>query len=83
MGNLARLGQDAGDDAATAMIEQRHQRGSRWTYRRVDWEYDLEMLRNTGQFQSRYYMSEPAFGKLARIARSDVPIGAKQPWAMR
>lgn len=34
---------------------------------RIDWKADLQSLRNTNEFQSRYHMSEESFDKLVEI----------------
>mmetsp|Transcript_13578 Transcript_13578/g.28057 ORF Transcript_13578/g.28057 Transcript_13578/m.28057 type:complete len:80 (-) Transcript_13578:273-512(-) len=36
-------------------------RDDKYFYPRMNWEKDVEMLRRTNQFKSRYHMSEEAF----------------------
>ena len=72
-------GEDAEVFAAAQSLDFKDVRGSKFLYKRADWEEDLEMLRAAGQFHSRYHMPEPAFSKLAEILRGDLPAGELQP----
>ena len=67
------LGDSSSDEEA-----ERQRREQKWKFSRTNWGKDLEMLRHTKAFQSRYHMPEPSFNKLARILRPHLQVDEKQ-----
>ena len=58
--------------------DDRQRRREKWTYKRIDWEADLQKLRYTKGFEARYRMTEESFNTLVDILRADVTLDAKQ-----
>lgn len=72
---------DEGDDQDLLFVllfSGKQQRRVKWMHRRIDWNYHIEMLRETGKFQSRYHMKEPTFNYLVQNLRCKITCNEVQ-----
>ena len=78
---LLKIIEESGDDDLFffLLVTGKQQHRVKWKHQRIDWNYHLRMLRETGKFQSRYHMKEPTFHKLARMLRGLAARNEVQP----
>lgn len=65
------------DDLDTIFGARKQERKIKWTHQRVDWDYHWRMLVHTGEFQSRFRMSEDSFETLLEVLRDSLTVSIK------
>ena len=58
--------------------EEDRRRQKKTLFIRIDWEYHVEQLRHTDEFQKRYHMTEASFNKLLDMLREYIEMNKKQ-----
>ena len=58
--------------------EEDRRRQKKSLFIRIDWEYHVEQLRHTDEFQKRYHMTEASFNKLLDMLREYIEMNEKQ-----